>query len=298
MRLLAYGAALAAAALTTPAAAQKAGGYRIFISVDMEGIAGAVTPSQITPGGNEYEAFRRVMTGEVIAAIEGAREAGATEFVVADSHGSFQNVLIDQLPAGVTLVRGEPRPLMMMDGVDQGRFDGVMFIGYHSSASNTRGVRAHTISSARLSEVKLNGAAASEGMINAAIAGQFGAPVILVTGDDAVAAELAPLGAENVVVKRAIGFHAAQTMTPADARDAIRAGAKRAVGRIASFKPSKVAAPTIDISFHYYRPAEMLAWLPGVERTGARAIRFRSASMADAARMLEFITNYTIELEP
>lgn len=140
---------------------------------------------------------------------------------------------------------------------------------------------------------------ASEGYINAAIAGQFGVPVLLVAGDDAVVAELAPLKAEGIAVKRAIGFHAAESVTPAAARKLIQEGAKRAVGRIGSYAPFKLGrAPTIDISFHFYRPAEILSWLPSFERTGARSVRFKAADMVSAQKMMSFVMAYNAELEP
>lgn len=284
-------------AASVPASART--GYRIYISVDMEGIAGAVSPNQISASGNEYAAYRKIMVGEVLAAIAGAREAGATEFVVSDSHGSLQNIPIDDLPDDVTLIRGAPRPLGMMDGIDRGKFDGAMFIGYHASASNTHGVRAHTFSSARVSEIKLNGVPASEGYVNAAVAGEFGVPVLLVTGDDVVVEELAPLKAEGVVVKRAISFEAAESKTPAAARRLIQAGAKRAVERIASFKPFMTPRPaTMDVTFHFYRPAELLAWLPNVERIGPRSVRFSGKGPAEALKLLEFALTYSPALEP
>jgi D-amino peptidase len=296
-RIAGFLALASALGVAGPAAARD--GYRIYISVDMEGIAGAVSPIQITPSGTEYAAYRKIMVGEVLAAIAGAREAGATEFVVSDSHGSLQNIAIDDLPADVTLIRGEPRPLGMMDGIERGKFDGAMFIGYHASASNPRGIRAHTFSSARLSEVKLNGVPASEGYINAAIAGQFGVPVLLVTGDDVVVEELSVLKAEGVAVKRAIGFEATESMTPEAARKAIQAAARRAVGKIASYTPFKVAQPAaLDVTFHFYRPAELLAWVPLFERTGPRSIRFKGKDVGEAMRLLEFALSYSVELQP
>lgn len=285
--------------LGLPAAAAQQGGKRIYISVDMEGIAGAVAGDQILATGNEYQVFRKIMVGELLAAIAGAREAGATEFVVSDSHGGMHNLPIDDLPEDVKLIRGTPRPLGMMEGIDQGRYDGAMFIGYHASASNRRGVRAHTISSARLSEIRLNGTPASEGYLNAALAGQFGVPIILVTGDDAAVEELAMLKAEGVAVKRAIGFHSAESMTPAAARKRIQEAAKRAVGRIGGFAPFKLdRPPVVDVTFHFYRPAEILSWLPAFERSGPRSVRFKGQDMAGAAKLMNFIMSYSAELEP
>ena len=120
---------------------------KVYISVDMEGIGGIVTGEQLGPTGFEYGRAREFMTAEVNAAIDGARAAGATQFVISDSHGNGQNLLIDQLPPEVTIIRSWPRPLMMMEGIDS-TFDAVMFIGYHASTANVKGVRAHTMSSA------------------------------------------------------------------------------------------------------------------------------------------------------
>lgn len=295
--------ALAALALATglcaAAAAPARQGYRIYISVDMEGLAGTVSPIQILPTGSEYESYRKIMVGEVLAAIAGARAAGATEFVVSDSHGTLQNIPIDDLPENVKLIRGEPRPLGMMEGIERGKYDGVMFIGYHAGASNPRGVRAHTIGSARLSEVKLNGVSASEGYLNAAIAGQYGVPIILVTGDDVTVEELSMLKAEGVAVKRAIGFHAAESVTPAAARKLIEAASRRAVSRIGSYTPFTVAGPSeLDITFHFYRPAEILSWLPMVERIGPRSVRMKAPDPAAAMKLMEFVMSYSVELEP
>src|SRR5688572_1807173 len=141
--------------LAVPAAEGQVKKMKIYISADMEGVLGAVSGEQLSPAGFEYQRFREFMTQEVNAAIEAAFAAGATEILVSDSHGNAQNLLIEKLPKNVMIVRGFPRPLMMMQGIDE-TFDGVIFIGYHSSTTNPQGVRAHTISSARLADVRLN----------------------------------------------------------------------------------------------------------------------------------------------
>jgi D-amino peptidase len=167
-------------------AAEK--GRKVFVSVDMEGVAGVVTSDQLGPPGFEYERFRTFMTNETLAAIEGARAAGATEFVVADSHGNGQNLLIEKFAKDTRVVRSWPRPLAMMEGIDA-TFDAVLFIGYHASTVNPQGVRAHTFSSATLADVRLNGASVTEAAFNAAIAGHFGVPVVMLSGDDAFVKE-------------------------------------------------------------------------------------------------------------
>jgi D-amino peptidase len=159
-------------------------GLKVYISADMEGVAGAVTSSQLGPGGFEYGAFREFMTNEVNAAIEAARTMGATEILVSDSHGNGENLLIDRLPQDIQLVRSWPRPLMMMEGIDES-FDAAILIGYHASTTNMEGVRAHTFSSANLTAVRMNGVEMMEASMSAAIAGDFGVPVVMISGDDA-----------------------------------------------------------------------------------------------------------------
>jgi D-amino peptidase len=287
----------AAAALN---AAEPARAVKVYISVDMEGIAGVVTSDQLGPTGFEYERFRGFMTNETLAAIEGARLAGATEFVVSDSHGNGESLLIEKFPKDVTVVRAWPRPLAMMQGIDES-FVAAMFIGYHASTVNPAGVRAHTFSSATLADVRLNGSSVSEASFNAALAGHFGVPVAMISGDDAIVKEAAAvLGSiEGATVKWAYGFHSARTLTPEASCNLIREKAKAAVSRAASLKPYRVSEPVdLDIRFKSYRPAEVLAYLPIVARTDAHAIRFRAKDMVEAARFMEFVTNYEPGLTP
>ncbi len=204
----------------------------------MEGIAGVVTEDQLGTAGFEYVRFREFMTNEVLAAIEGARAAGATEFVVADSHGNGESLLFEKFARDTLVVRAWPRPLAMMQGIDE-TFTAAMFIGYHTSTTNPAGVRAHTFSSANLADVRLNGVSVPEAGLNAAVAGSFRVPVVLVTGDDAIAREASGLipGIEVAVVKWAYGFHSAKTMTPAAACDLIREKARVALSRAKEIRP-------------------------------------------------------------
>lgn len=273
---------------------------RVYISADLEGIAGVVTPDQLGPTGFEYGRAREWMTEEVLAAIAGARDAGATEIVVSDSHGNGESLLIDRLPDDVRVIRSWPRPLMMMEGIDS-TFDAAIFIGYHAATTNPRGVRAHTISSARLAAVRLNGTAMPESGINAAIAGHFGVPIVMISGDDAAVREaIALIGPmEGAEVKSAISFHSANTLTPAAARRLIREKAKLGVERRNQLRPYVMTSPiSLDVTFKSYRPAEMLAYLPIVERRDAHTVRYTAADMPAISKFIEFITNYSIEIEP
>ena len=237
-----------------PLSAQET--MKIYISADMEGVVGVVTGEHLGPSGFEYAKAREWMTAEVNAAIEGARAAGATEFVISDSHGNGENLLIEKLPADVMLIRSWPRPLMMMEGIDE-TFDAAIFIGYHASTTNSEGVRAHTMSSGRLADIRLNGVSMPEAGINAAIAGHFGVPIIMISGDDAIFEEAQALlgNIEGAVVKEAISFHSAKTMMPEAAYKLIRDKARTAVERIDDFRPYRLSTPvTLDVRFKNYRP--------------------------------------------
>ena len=297
-RLLQAGLALALAASAIPA--QRP--LKVYISADMEGITGVASADQLGPTSFEYGRAREWMTAEVLAAIQGAREAGATEFVVSDSHGNGQSLLIDKFPSDVPvhIVRSFPRPLGMMEGIDSS-FAAVIFIGYHASTSSTTGVRAHTMSSALLTRIALNGVSMSEAGVNAAIAAQFGVPVVMITGDDAIVDETKQrLGAiEGVAVKHAIGFHSTSTLTPEVGQAQIRQHAKTAVERRAQMKPYAMTRPvTVEVSFKNYRPVELLGYLPNVQRIDSHTVRFSARDMIEASKFLEFVTSYDPALTP
>jgi len=288
-----------APAVAKASAGQGQGRLRVLISVDMEGVVGTVTGDQLGPTGFEYGRFRDFMTREALAAVTAAKAAGATDIIVTDAHGNGENLLIEQFPSDVRIIRSWPRQLGMVAGADQA--DAVMFIGYHASTNNVKGVRAHTFSSASLTRVALNGVNVSEGSWAAAIAGHFNAPVIMMSGDDAAIAEVrAAVGnIEAAETKRTLGFHSAMTLTPQASYDLIAARVKAAIGRRAEFKPYKVTTPvTVDVSFKNYTPAEMLAYLPGFERTDAHSIRFRAKDMVEAEAIRTFITTYQIGITP
>jgi D-amino peptidase len=273
---------------------------KIYISVDIEGVTGVVTGDHLGPAGFEYQRAREWMTQEVLTAIEAARESGATEFLVSDSHGNGENIIIDKLPKDVQIVRAWPRPLMMMEGIDES-FDAAFFIGYHASTSNTEGVRAHTISSGQLTDVRLHGVSVSEAGINAAIAGHFGVPVVMISGDNAIVDEAkSKLGdIEGAIVKWAYSFHSARTMTPEAGYDLIRATVKRALGRLGDFKPYKIKTPVqLEMSFKNYRPPQLLEYLPIVDRIDSHSIRYTGRDMIEISKFLEFVTNYSPSLEP
>jgi D-amino peptidase len=286
-----------AAAQTAADAAKK---LKVYISVDMEGVAGTVTADQLGPSGFEYDRFRHFMTNETLAAIRAAKEAGAGDIVVSDSHGNGENLLIEEFPKDVQIVRAWPRHGGMMAGIDSS-FNVAMFIGYHASTTNPKGVRAHTFSSAHYARVMLNGNAVTEGEYNAAYAGAKSVPVIFVSGDDAATAEIkSRLGdIETVETKKSLGFHSAETLTPAASCDKIYAGAKAAFARLHDFKPYVIKTPvTLEITFKNYTPAELLSYLRVVQRVDSHTIRFVGKDMDEIDDFEEFVGNYSSDLAP
>jgi D-amino peptidase len=300
-RIVAIAAAVAAATsllgAARPGAAQR---LRVHISVDMEGVGGVVTGEQLGPTGFEYARFREFMTREALAAVTAAKAAGATDIIVADSHGNGQNLLIDQFPADVRVIRSWPRALGMVAGVDQ-QIDLAMFIGYHAGTNNPAGVRAHTFSSANLTRVALNGTNVTEGAWNAAIAGHFNVPDIMMSGDDAAIAEVrkAVGNIEAAETKRTLGFHSALTLTPQASAALIGERVAAAFRRRAEFRPLKVQTPVVvDVSFKNYMPAEVLAYLPLFERVDSHSIRFRAKDMVEASSIMSFIGEYRPDITP
>jgi D-amino peptidase len=287
-------------ALLVSASAPAQRPLKVYISADMEGITGVVTADQLGPSGFEYNRFREFMTADVLAAIQGARDAGATEFVISDSHGNGESLLIEKLPEDATIIRSWPRPLGMMQGIDS-TFDAVLFVGYHAATTNPAGVRAHTLSSANYAAVKLNGVAVPEAGISAAIAGHYGVPVVMISGDDVAVSEAQQLIGDmaGAVVKRAIGFHSAATLTPEAAHKIIREQARAGVERRAQIKPYVLKKPVrLDLTFKNYRPAEVMSLIPIIERTDSHSIRFQGKDMPEVSKLLEFIGEYSPDLAP
>jgi len=273
---------------------------KIYISADMEGVGGVVTADQLGPGGFEYERFRHFMTNETLAAVRAAKEAGATEIVVSDSHGNGENLLIEEFPKDVRVIRSWPRHGSMMAGIDAS-FDAALFIGYHASTTNPRGVRAHTFSSAHLTRVALNGNAVTEGEFNAAYAGALGVPVIFASGDDAAVEELkSRLGnIETAETKKSLSFHSAETLTPEAACERIAAGVKAALARLHDFKPYAIKTPvTLEISFKNYMPAQMLSYLRTVQRIDSHTIRFVGKDMTEVSDFVDVVDGYSPDLAP
>jgi D-amino peptidase len=298
--ILVLGALAGAVLSARPSAPPQPRKLKVHISVDMEGVAGTVTADQLGPAGFEYARFREFMTREALAAVNAARAGGATEIVVADAPGNGENLLIEQFPAEVRIIRSWPRKLGMVAGIDQD-VDAAIFIGYHAGTNNPTGVRAHTFSSANLARVAVNGVNVTEGSWNAAIAGQFNVPVVMMSGDDAAIAEVRKAigNVEAAETKRTLGFHSANTITPEASYNAISQHVTAAFKRLGDFKPYKIAGPlTVEVTFKNYLPAEVLGYLPMFERADSHSIRFHAKDMVEASAIMNFIGEYRPDLTP
>ena len=260
---------------------------KIYISADIEGVAGVVSPEQCRPGNAEYERARRLMTEEVNAAIEGALTGGATAILVNDSHGPMTNLLPDLLHPAAELILGKPKPFNMFAGLEADH-ELVFCTGYHASAANF-GVLAHTTNGFAFRSVEVDGRALGEAGIYGAYAGERNIAVGLITGDDVCVEEHRPLfpDAEFVQVKRALGNRAALSLGVTAARAAIRAAAERATRRAAEIRPFRIEQPReLVLDMTGAALADLVETIPVSRRLGATRVGLPLTSMADAVRWM------------
>ncbi|MEZ5923199.1 MAG: M55 family metallopeptidase [Hyphomicrobiaceae bacterium] len=263
---------------------------KVYISVDIEGIAGSLDWDETEIEHPRYAEFRELMTGETLAAIEGAKAAGANEIVVKDAHSSGRNILIDRLPADVRIIRGwSGHPFGMVEGLDKS-FDAVVMIGYHASAGSEANALAHTLSGKAV-DMRLNGVRVSEAVMHAYAAALVKVPLAFVSGDAGLCDELNVFNPAIVTlaVKRGTGA-ATNTMTPAGARDAIREGVTSALR--GDLKPCLAKLPdTFSLEIIYGDPvtAHKMSFYPGMEHAGERKVRLGTASFYEVLRALQFV---------
>jgi D-amino peptidase len=271
---------------------------KILIAVDIEGIAGVWRPEQTQAGNADYERARRWMTQEADAAIRGAFAGGAGAVLVNDSHGHFGNLLADELDPRAELIQGKPRQLGMMAGVDQG-VDGVLMIGWHAR-SKSRGVLAHTTNSFAFARVWLGGLELGEIGLYAALAGEFGVPVLMASGCDVMADEVGALlqNVATAVVKWSEGARSGRSLSPASARALVEATARDVVQRLASPEsrgkcvPWRVSELPTVLRVQCQTPAlaDAFALWPGVQREDAETIVVACATVHEAVRSLNALS--------
>jgi len=259
---------------------------KILIAVDMEGITGVTTWDQVTPGHAEYVRFRKLMTQDVNAAIRGAMEAGADEVIVADGHWNGSNILVEELDPRARLNSGSPSPFSMMQGIDES-VDGVFFVGYHARNGSPSAVLDHTWSSKTVANIWLNDILTGEYGLNGALAGHFGVPIIMASGDQTACAQIIDLlgDMEIAVVKQATGRFAAECLTPQVSQELIFMTAARAVNRLADGdvpEPFVLDTPVrVTVEFFTSDMADRATRIPFTQRDGTR-VSFTAQEMATA----------------
>jgi D-amino peptidase len=267
-------------------------GKKVFISVDMEGISGVSGPDQLSAAGAEYNRSRKLMADDTNAAIRGARAGGASEIVVNDSHGSMRNLRLEDLERGARLISHSFKRSGMMEGLDES-FDAAIFVGYHAQAGSPNGLFAHT-GSGVVADVRVNGTSLGEGGLNTLVAGWYGVPVVVVTGDDVAVKQVGAVASEAraVVVKRAINQRAADLRPLDDVHREIEAASREGVTRAKRFAPRREAAYKVDVEFNETLIPEVAENLPGMLRPAPDTIAFSTDTMPRAYTLIRLLYRY------
>jgi D-amino peptidase len=263
----------------------------ILISADMEGATGVTWPADCIPGRPEWERHRAHFTSDVNAAVTGFLDGGADAVLVNEAHATMRNLLLEGLDARAELLTGRHKALSMVEGVQRGDVDGVAFVGYHTGAGS-EGVLAHTYLANSLTGVWLDGARASEGLLNAHVVAEYGVPVVLVTGDDRTcddAKGYAP-GAHTVAVKEYVSRYAAVCRTPERTAADIRAAARDAAGLAVRHEPLAVGPHEFAVEFDAEHLAGAATVVPGVDQTGERRVAWTAPSMYEGIRCFKAVT--------
>jgi len=264
---------------------------KILISADMEGATGVTWPADVEPGTEQWQRCRSMFTGDVNAAVEGLFEGGATEVLVNEAHATMRNLLLEELNENATMITGRHKELSMVEGVQSGDCDGVVFLGYHCGAGE-EGVLAHTYLPNAVTGVWLDGEPAGEGRLNAAVVAEYGTPVILVTGDDRTcedAASYAPF-ARTVAVKDHVSRYAARCRPPARTARDIRAGARGAMTLAGRLDPVPPSPRAVEVEVDSAQLAQAAAIVPGVTRSGVRRVRYTSPDAYEMIRCFKAVT--------
>jgi len=254
---------------------------KVFISADMEGIAGKVhwEFSKESDSG-EWDRDRQIMSEHVKAAIEGAVEGGASEIVINDSHMSMRNLAIDRFDfEQVKVITGQPKPLCMMEGIDN-TYSAAFLIGYHGMSGAHPGVLNHSFCPLSIREIKINGIPVGELGVNAGIAGYFNVPIALVAGDNVMAEEAqARMGdVEVAIIKEALNMTTAKCLPLKAANELIKQKSSSAVQRCKDMKPLVYDTPTeLEVDFFMTNMADAAALIPGSQRKGGTTVSYSSS---------------------
>ncbi len=257
---------------------------KVWISFDMEGVAGIVDWDQCRPdSGPSYALGCALLQDEVNAAIEGAIAGGATEVVLNDSHSRMANLDPRRIAGNAQYISGRHKPRYMMQGLDD-TFDAIFFVGYHGSISGRPSTLSHTYNPEVFTRAAVNGVEVGESGINALVAEHFGVPIAFLSGDAVVQDETRPFAPDAVMVttKESITRFSAKNLHPTESCSLIRAGAERAMRAVAagSVRGTGIQAPTtLDLEFQTGDMAEVATWARGAERTAERAVRIEGDNL-------------------
>ncbi|MFF3748991.1 M55 family metallopeptidase [Streptomyces sp. NPDC002018] len=264
---------------------------KILISADMEGATGVTWPADVLPGTPQWERCRSLFTSDVNAAVLGFLDGGADEVLINEAHWTMRNLLLERLDERAQMITGRHKALSMVEGVQHGDVDGIAFVGYHTGAG-TEGVLAHTYLANSLTGVWLNGARASEGLLNAQVVAEYGVPVVLVTGDDLTCADAGGYApdARKVAVKDHVSRYAAVCRTPARTAADIRGAAKEATALAGRYEPLAGGPFTMELEFDATHLSEVATVVPGVAPSGERRVTYTSGTMYEAIRTFKAVT--------
>lgn len=292
MRLTQTARVLGVALLVAVVTLGAQSGKKVYISADMEGISGIVGDDQVSAGAAEYGRSRKLMAEDVNAAIRGAIAGGATEVVVNDSHGGQRNILPEDLDPSARLISHSFKRYGMMEGLDE-TFDAVLFIGYHAKADTPGGLFAHT-GSGVVRDLQIDGRSVGEGGMNTLLAGWYGVPVVLVTGDDVAVAQVREVAtaARGVVVKRAINVRAAELMPLREARKEIEASARMAVAEAKKSAPKRPTSVRVRLRYRNFTYPEIAEAFPAIKRVEPDTIEFTASTMPEAYRLIRVLYRF------
>jgi D-amino peptidase len=263
---------------------------KILISADMEGATGVTWPADVEPGTQEWQRCRRMFTSDVNAAVAGFYDRGATEVVINEAHATMRNLLLEELDQRAVMLIGRHKELSMVEGIQKGDVDGVAFVGYHAAAG-AEGVLAHTYLANSITEIRINGVRASEGLLNSYVADEYGVPIVLVTGDDRTCADAAVYakGVPTVAVKDCVSRYAAICRPPEVTAEAIRAAAAEGMKLAGRTVAVQAGEFRIEVEVDAAQLAQSAAIVPGVRRIGERTVAYESLSAWDMIRCFKVV---------
>lgn len=265
---------------------------KFYISVDMEGITGTVSWQEYE---RDFYRFRKIITDEVNALLRGIEKGINSkdfEVLICDAHATGLNILFEELPENVLLVRGGVGDLGMMAGIDN-TFSGAFFLGYHSEIGEEKSLMDHTYASSTIYEIKINGKNTNEAMINAAIAGYFNVPLIFVSGDDKLIKNIEenfPKGIETVITKYGISRFSAITKTLKRTLKEIEEKASKAVRKTNEIEVYKIKEPIyLEIAVNETIQADIISFLPNIKRVSGRLITAETKDIIEAQKLIRLI---------